>query len=31
MIWSAEYECMDREALLALQLRRLQTTVALVY
>ena len=31
MIWSAEYECMDREALVALQLRRLQTTVAWVH
>ncbi len=31
MIWNPEYECMDREALLALQLRRLQTTVAWVY
>ncbi len=31
MIWNPEYESMDREALLALQLRRLQTTVAWVY
>jgi len=31
MIWSPEYECMDREALESLQLRRLQTTVAWVY
>jgi phenylacetate-CoA ligase len=31
MIWNPEYESMDREALAALQLRRLQTTVAWVY
>lgn len=31
MIWNPEYECMDRSALEALQLRRLQTTVAWVY
>jgi len=31
MIWNAEYECMDRGELQALQLRRLQTTVAWVY
>lgn len=31
MIWNAEYESMEREALAALQLRRLQTTVAWVY
>jgi phenylacetate-CoA ligase len=31
MIWNPEYECMDREALLVLQLRRLQTTIAWVY
>jgi len=31
MIWNPEYECMDRAALEALQLRRLQTTVAWVY
>jgi phenylacetate-CoA ligase len=31
MIFNPEYECMDREALRALQLRRLQTTVAWVY
>ena len=31
MIWNAEYECMDRTELHALQLRRLQTTVAWVY
>jgi phenylacetate-CoA ligase len=31
MIWNPEYECMDREALTALQLRRLQTTVAWVH
>jgi phenylacetate-CoA ligase len=31
MIWNPEYECMDRGALEALQLRRLQTTVAWVY
>jgi phenylacetate-CoA ligase len=30
MIWNPEYECMDREALEALQLRRLQTTIAWV-
>ena len=30
-IWNPEYETMDREALRALQLRRLQTTVAWVY
>jgi phenylacetate-CoA ligase len=31
MIWNPEYECMDRVELRALQLRRLQTTVAWVY
>jgi phenylacetate-CoA ligase len=31
MIFNPEYECMDREALRALQLRRLQTTVAWVH
>jgi phenylacetate-CoA ligase len=31
MIWNPEYECMDREALAELQLRRLQTTVAWVH
>ena len=31
MIWNAEYECMERGELRALQLRRLQTTVAWVY
>jgi len=31
MIWNAEYECMEREELRVLQLRRLQTTVAWVY
>lgn len=31
MIWNPEYECMDRSALEALQLHRLQTTVAWVY
>jgi phenylacetate-CoA ligase len=31
MIWNPEYECMDRTALEALQLRRLQTTVAWVH
>lgn len=31
MIWNPEYECMGREALEALQLRRLQSTVAWVY
>jgi len=31
MIWNAEYECMDREQLLALQLRRLQATVTWAY
>jgi phenylacetate-CoA ligase len=31
MIWNTEYECMDREELGKLQLRRLQTTVAWVY
>jgi phenylacetate-CoA ligase len=31
MIWNAEYECMDRGDLHALQLRRLQMTVAWVY
>jgi phenylacetate-CoA ligase len=31
MIWNAEYECMEREELARLQLRRLQTTVAWVY
>jgi len=30
-IWNAEYECMDREALGELQLRRLQATVSWVY
>jgi len=30
-IWNAEYECMDREALQELQLRRLQATVSWVY
>ncbi|MDP2400375.1 MAG: phenylacetate--CoA ligase [Actinomycetota bacterium] len=30
-IWNAEYECMDREALRELQLRRLQATVSWVY
>jgi phenylacetate-CoA ligase len=31
MIWNPEYECMDRTELAALQLRRLQSTVAWVY
>ena len=31
MIWNPEYECMDREELRALQLRRLQMTVSWVY
>jgi phenylacetate-CoA ligase len=31
MIWNPEYECMDRGELAALQLRRLQSTVAWVY
>lgn len=31
MIWSPEYECMDRSALHELQLRRLQMTVSWVY
>ena len=31
MIWNPEYECMDREELAALQLRRLQMTVAWTY
>ncbi|NTW27827.1 MAG: phenylacetate--CoA ligase [Coriobacteriia bacterium] len=31
MIWNPEYECMERAELRALQLRRLQTTVAWVY
>jgi len=31
MIWNSEYECMDREELAALQLRRLQSTVLVVY
>lgn len=31
MIWNPEYECMEREELHALQLRRLQMTVAWVY
>ncbi len=31
MIWNPEYECMDREELAALQLRRLQMTVAWVH
>ncbi|HEX9094249.1 MAG TPA: phenylacetate--CoA ligase [Coriobacteriia bacterium] len=31
MIWNPEYECMDREAMRELQLRRLQSTVAWVY
>jgi phenylacetate-CoA ligase len=31
MIWNPEYECIDREELAALQLRRLQSTVAWVY
>jgi phenylacetate-CoA ligase len=31
MIWNPEYECMDRAELSALQLRRLQSTVAWVY
>lgn len=31
MIWNPEYECMERSELRALQLRRLQTTVAWVY
>jgi phenylacetate-CoA ligase len=31
MIWNPEYECIDREELHALQLRRLQMTVAWVY
>lgn len=30
-IWNPEYECIDREALRALQLRRLQMTVSWVY
>jgi phenylacetate-CoA ligase len=30
-IWNAEYECMDRESLRELQLRRLQATVSWVY
>ncbi len=31
MIWNPEYECMDRAELAALQLRRLQSTVAWVH
>ncbi len=31
MIWNPEYECMDREELRALQVRRLQMSVAWVY
>ena len=31
MIWNPEYECMDREELRALQLRRLQMSVSWVY
>ncbi|HEY5540737.1 MAG TPA: phenylacetate--CoA ligase, partial [Coriobacteriia bacterium] len=31
MIWNPEYECMDRTELAALQLRRLQSTVAWVH
>jgi len=31
MIWNPEYECMERGELRALQLRRLQMTVAWVY
>ncbi len=31
MIWNPEYECMDREALQAVQLRRLQMTLSWVY
>lgn len=31
MIWNPEYECMDREELEALQLRRLQMSVSWVY
>jgi len=31
MIWNPEYECMQRGELLALQLRRLQTSIAWVY
>lgn len=31
MIWNPEYECMDRAELKALQLRRLQTTVAWIH
>lgn len=31
MIWSPEYECMERDALQELQLRRLQMTVSWVY
>ncbi len=31
MIWNPEYECMDRSELHALQLRRLQMSVAWVY
>jgi phenylacetate-CoA ligase len=31
MIWNPEYECLDREELRALQLRRLQMTVAWTY